>query len=356
MPDVFSSYLLRHSVSNDDRLFFVQNLALMLRAGISLPRAMEILAEESRKKGWKKIQLDVRENLVRGNSLEKCLEKYPEIFGDSLISMVRIGELKGDLPAILDAYYLLLKKEEHLRKKLKGALTYPTVVLVAIVLLGVGAVYFVFPRIAELFLEVNAELPLPTRLVIWFTRFMEAYGVFVFLGLASAAFLFFTAIRTPRGKFFFDLFLLRAPIAGGIVKQQHLARLMRNLGVLLHSGVPIGEAITTTSGVMSNVFYRQSLLDARDEIIRGNFLFTSFMAYKDLYPGLVVQIIRVGEEAGMLDDVLSQVADFYEEKAGETLENLTAVLEPVLILFLGAGVAFAALSILLPIYRLAEVI
>lgn len=356
MANVISDYLLRHSVSNEDRLFFVQNMALMLRAGISLPRAMEILAEESRKKSWKKVQLDVRENLVRGNSLEKCFEKYHEIFGESLISMVRIGELKGDMPAILDAYYLLLKKEEQLRKKLKGALMYPMVVLTAILLLGVGAVYFVFPRIAELFLEVNAELPLPTRMVIWLSKFMEGYGVFVFIGLAAVAFLFFTAIRTQRGKFFLDLFLLRAPIAGGIIKQQHLARLMRNLGVLLHSGVPISEALTTTSGVMSNVFYRQSLVDARDEIVRGNFLYTSFMTYKDLYPGLVVQIIRVGEEAGMLDDVLAQVADFYEEKAGETLESLTAVLEPILILFLGGGVAFAALSILLPIYRLAEVI
>ncbi|MCH8049223.1 type II secretion system F family protein [Patescibacteria group bacterium] len=345
---------LRRTINREDKLFFSLNLALMLRAGISLPKAVETLAAQTKKKYWRAVLLDVRKRLMEGNSFEKSLTAYKSIFGVTFISMARVGELKGDLASILDTYVELAQKEAMIIQKVKMALAYPTVVLLAMVVLGIGAVTFIFPRIAEIFEEVDTQLPLITRIVIGISNILVRYGVvililFILLILATSF-----AMRTRSGKFFTHMLILRVPILSRIIKQQNLARLSRSLGVLLASGIRISEALLATSEVVSNVHYKTSLLHARQEIINGNFVHTAFVTYPHLYPNLIIQIITVGEEAGVLDKVLQEIADFYERRVMTTLATLSTIVEPILILLMGAGVALMALSILLPIYSLTE--
>lgn len=345
----------RHSIKSDEKLYFVQHLALMIRAGVSLPRAIEILSQQSKNQYWKEVLEDIQNNLIGGNSFEKSLQKHKEVFGSALISMVRIGEMKGDLVMVLEKFFELAKKEETLRKKLKSAMAYPTVVVSAMVLLGIGVVFYIFPKIAEIFEEADMRLPLPTRILIWVSDIVVKYGILILIFLAALFVLFLFWKRTKRGKILWTAFLLKLPIVSGIMKEQNLARLSRNLGILLKAGVPISEAFLATANGLENVFYKQSLLEARDEVNKGNFVHTALQKYPDIYPDLIIQIIIVGEEAGVLDEVLSEISSFYEARVMNIFDSLSSIVEPILILILGLGVAFLAVSILLPIYSIAQI-
>jgi type IV pilus assembly protein PilC len=327
----------------------------MIRSGVSLPRAMEILSEQSKNQYWIKILNDIKENLVQGNSFEKSLLKHKEVFGSAFISMVRIGEMKGDLVMVLEKFFELAKKEEALRKKLKSAMAYPTVVVSAMVLLGIAVVFYIFPKIAEIFKEADLKLPLPTRVLIWLSDIVVKYGALILVFAIALFILFLFWKNTKRGKALWTAFLLKMPIISGIIKEQNLARLSRNLGILLKAGVPISEAFLATANGLENVFYKQSLLEARDEVNKGNFVHTALQKYADIYPNLIIQIIIVGEEAGVLDEVLSEISSFYETRVMNVFDSLSSIIEPILILILGLGVAFMAVSILMPIYSIAQI-
>jgi type II secretory pathway component PulF len=348
------SFFKRHSIKSDEKLYFIQHLALMIRAGVSLPRAIEILTEQSKNKYWRDILGDIRENLVQGNSFEKSLSRHKEVFGAALISMVRIGEMKGDLVMVLEKFFELARKEEELKRKLKSAMAYPIVVASAMVLLGIAVVFYIFPKIAEIFKEADLKLPLPTRILIGISDIVVGYGALILVLTVALVIAFIFWKKTKRGKSLWTALLLRLPIVSGIMKEKNLAHLTRNLGILLKAGVPISEAFLATANGLENVFYKQSLLEARDEVNKGNFVHTAFLKYADIYPNLIIQIIIVGEEAGVLDEVLFEISSFYETRVTNTFDSMSAIIEPVLILILGLGVAFMALSILMPIYSIAQ--
>lgn len=344
----------KHSVSREDRLFFALHLALMLRAGISLPKAVTSLAKQTKKKYWGQVLQDVQKKLIEGNSFEVSLNAHKEIFGVAFVSMIKVGELKGDLASVLDTYVELEQKQAVIIQKVRSAMAYPTIVMIAIILLAIGAVMFIFPRIAEIFEEVDTQLPLVTRMVIWISDTLVQYGVFIFSGLIILFIFLGFVFRSPSGKQFLHMLAVRMPILGKIIREQNLASLSRNLGVLLTSGIQISEALLATSQVVTNIHYKRSLTEARTEIMNGNFVHSAFVKYPNLYPDLIIQIISVGEEAGVLDEVLAEMANFYEKRVLATLGTLSTVIEPVLILVLGVGVAFMALAVLLPIYSLTE--
>jgi len=348
------SYIRRRSVGSEEKMFFVQHLALMIRAGISLPKAIEMLAMQTKNRYWMSILDDVRRRLSEGNSLEKCLTKHQKVFGASFISMVGVGELKGDLSSVLDKYFELIQMEEFLKRKIKSALAYPIIVLISMFLLGLVVVLYIFPRIATVFEEANVVLPLPTRIIIGLSNIFIHYGILILISAVLLFALFISWVRTKKGKRIFHSFLLKLPIVSSLIKETNLARLARNLSALLKAGVPISDALSAVSNVLNNVIYRQSVLDAREEIKKGKFLHTAFVKYTDVYPNLIIQIIMVGEEAGALDEVLLELASFYEKKVTAVFESLTSIIEPILIFILGLGVAFMALSILLPIYSISE--
>ncbi len=355
MLDRISTFFKGHSIKSEEKLYFIQHLSLMIRAGVSLPRAIEILSEQSKNKYWKEVLGDIRNDLIKGNSLEKSLSKHKDVFGAALISMVRIGEMKGDLVMVLEKFFELSRKEEALKRKLKSAMAYPIVVASAMVLLGIVVVFYIFPRIAEIFEEADLKLPLPTRILIGISDVVVNYGILVLASLVALVVFFLVWKKTRRGKFLWMAFLLKLPVISGIIKEQNLARLSRNLGILLKAGVPISEAFLATANGLDNVLYKQSLLEARDEVNKGNFVHTALGKYKNIYPNLIIQIIIVGEEAGVLDEVLSEISSFYETRVTNTFDSMSAIIEPILILVLGLGVAFMAVSILLPIYSLAQI-
>lgn len=347
--------LLGRSVSGEEKMFFVQHLALMFRAGVSLPKAMEILSLQTDNKYWRNILNDVKRRLVEGNSLEKSLSKHQDVFGMAFISMIGVGELKGDLASVLDKFFQLMQTEEDLKRKVKAAVSYPIVILVSMLFLGLAALFYIFPRISAIFEEVNVKLPLPTRMIIGLSNIGVNYGALILFLAVILVILFIFVIKTEKGKYWFHSFLLKLPIVSPIIKKRNLARLSRNLGTLLRAGVPISASLQATSNVLNNLFYRKSVIDAGEEIKKGKFIYNAFSRYPDIYPNLFIQILIVGEEAGVLDETLSELASFYEKKVADTFASLATLIEPILILVFGVGVAFMALSILLPIYSLAQI-
>ncbi len=340
----------------EDRLFFIQNLVLMLRAGITLPKALGILAKQTKNIYWRDVILDVRESSMKGNTLEKSLSKFPNVFPHSFISMVRMGELKGDLSSVLDKYFEFLQSEQKVRDKVKSAMIYPIVILVAIVAVAIFAVVFIFPKITELFNEVEGTLPLTTRIVMGISNILVKHGILIaFLLVGLIVFLIFF-VRTKRGKFIYHFILLRLPIIGPIVIKKNLFHVLRNFGVLLEAGIPLAQSLSETSEIISNVFYKQSLKDISVDISKGNQINEGFKKYPLLYPEVALQIITVGEESGKLTDMLRHISTFYEQKLLSTLDNLSSIIEPVLILLMGAGVAFMAVSILMPIYSFSTMV
>lgn len=349
-------FIRRKSIKGEDKLFFVQHLALMLRAGITLPKAIGIMANQSKKKYFKHVQNDLKSQLEKGGSFEQALSKYKYIFPAAFISMVKIGELKGDLATVLQGYFHMLRKQMQIKSKVRAALIYPAVVVVALGAVGIMAVVVIFPRMVDLVTEVEGELPLVTKIAIGMSNILINYGIYIGIFLAVLAFVYTLVLKTEPGKRTFHYIFLKTPILAPILKLYNLAMFARNFGSLLKSGIAITDCLEATSDTMNNYYYKQSLLDARELVSKGGFIHIALERYRLIYPDVVVQLMVVGEQAGTLDEMLLELADFYEGKVTNTLEALTSIIEPIIILILGSAVAFLALSILMPMYSLTSML
>lgn len=356
MFHVIIQFFHRGSIRNKDRIFFVHHLSLVLKAGISLPKALLILSKQVQNKYFRRVLVNVEKQIQKGNTFEEALTKYRQIFSHSLISMVRIGELKGDLYAVLDGYYQLLRKQDRIRSKVKSAMIYPVVVIVALIAVSVFAVVFIFPRLIELVNEFQGELPLITKMAIGISNFITQYGLIMIIILAIIVVIGFIFSKTKSGKWFFHYIMLNMPILGVIFKRYNLAIMSRNFGTLLNSGISMTDALHTTSTTLNNVHYQSSILEAEKVVEHGDFVHVALENHPKIYPELVLQIIVVGEQSGTMDKMMIEIADFYEEQLLLTLDNLASIIEPIIILLLGVGVAFLALSILLPLYSLSVLI
>jgi type IV pilus assembly protein PilC len=350
--DAILRFFLSRSIKNKDRIFFVHHLALVLRAGIALPQALLILANQMKNKRFKKVLKSVEKGVQKGNSFEQALAKYKWVFSKSFISMVRIGEMKGEIQTVLDGYYELLKKQDKIRSKVKSAMVYPVVVILALVLVSVFAITFIFPRLIELVAEFDGELPIVTRIAIWLSDFVKAFG-FEMLILSVVAFLaYLVFIETPPGKWVFHYIYIRIPIFGPIVRNYNLAIIARNLGSLLQAGIPLTDALETTASTINNVYFSSSLMKARKSVGMGEPMITVLENYPYLYPDIVTQIIFVGEQSGAVGEMMVEIAEFYEEQLLVTLDSLASIIEPIIIVLLGGAVVFLALSVLMPLYAL----
>ena len=354
--DRINQFFAKHSIRNRDRAFFVHHLSLILKAGISLPKALIILSKQVKNSYFKRVLINVEKKIQKGNTFEEALLKYKGLFSKSMISMVRIGEMKGDLYAVLNGYYQLLNRQDKIRSKVKSAMVYPIVVVVALIAVSVFAVFFIFPRLIELVNEFQGELPLPTRISIAVSGFATEYGLLMiifFVILLFAAYIF--SLSKP-GRWVFHALILRVPVVGNIVKHYNIAIMSRNFGTLLNSGIPVTDALYTTSTTLNNVYFKSSVLEAMEMVQKGDNIHQALQNHPSIYPDLVLQIIIVGEQSGSIDEMMLEIADFYEEQLLITLDTLASIIEPIVILILGVGVAFLALSILLPLYSLSVLI
>ncbi len=336
------------------KIFFTQNLGVMLRGGFSISRAMGVLALQTNHRYFQKVILTLQSDLEAGTNFSQALRKHSHVFSELFINMIAAGEVSGKLDEVLKSLTVQMKKDHQLISKVKGALTYPIIVVVAMIGAGVAMVTFVIPRLLAVFESNNARLPLPTRILIWISDAFQNYGLWIGLGTVGLIVGVILVSRTPRGRWAFDAVWLRLPVAGPIIRKVNLARFTRSLSSMLATDIPIIQSFQIISRTLSSVHYRRSMEESAQALRSGTSISKVLSRFPRLYPPLVEQMVSVGEESGTLDEVSGELAIFFEEEVDQTMSNLSTIIEPVLLLVLGAGVAGMAIAILLPIYNLSE--
>ena len=342
------------TVSLKDKIFFIQNLRVMVKGGLSLGRALDSIASQVSNSYFKKVLTGVSLNVQSGTGFAKSLEAYPKVFDDLFINMVKSGELSGNLEDVLDKLHIQLKRDHDLLSKVKGAMIYPAVVLVAMFGIGAAMMVLVVPKLITVFEEFDAALPVATRVLISVSRFITNNGILVLVGLVVFLVVFIKYYRSKAGIKVFHKIFLKLPVLSGIVKKINLARFCRTTSSLLKTDIAIVKSLEITSMVVGNYYYKRALEDAAKKITKGLQINKVLSAYPKLFSPTVLQMLKVGEESGSVDVTLDEVAQFYEEEVNQIMETLPSIIEPVLILFLGVGVGAMAVAIIMPMYSLGQ--
>ncbi len=343
-------------VPSVQKIFFTQNLGVMLRGGFSISRAMGTLALQTTHKYFRKVIQQLQSDLESGSTFSQALKRHPHVFSELFINMIGAGEISGKLDDVLKALTIQMKKDHQLVSKVKGAMTYPVVVVVAMIGAGVAMMTLVIPKLLVVFEEAQTELPLPTRILIAMSDVIQHQGLLIAAGVVVLIVITVAFARTKKGTWFFDTIFLYSPIIGPIIKKINLARFTRNLSSMLATDIPIIQTFQVIGKTMSSAHYRRSIEEAGQALRGGVSIAKVLNRYPKLYPPLVQQMVNVGEESGTLDEVSGELAKFYEEEVDQTMSNLSTIIEPVLLLVLGAAVAGMAVSILLPMYSLSDTI
>jgi type IV pilus assembly protein PilC len=350
-----SSFLKKfRRVPQSQKIFFVQHLRVMIRSGISLTSALDTLASQSDNKTFKAVLTGVYYDIQKGKSLSDSLAKYPRIFDELFINMIKAGEATGKLEEVLERLYIQMKKNYDLRSKIKGAFIYPVIVIVAMVFIGIGMMVFVIPRITPVFAEVGATMPLATRILINLSNFIINNGIILTIILIIIIILIIRFLKTKKGKYYFDLILLKLPIISPIIKKINLAIFARTMSSLLKTDIPIVQNFKITANVLDNELYRDALLQASERVKKGLAIKEIIKKFPELFPPVVTQMVAVGEETGSLDVVLDELANFYEDEVFQIMNNLPSIIEPVIIIILGLGVTWIAIAVIMPMYSLSQ--
>ncbi len=341
-------------ISVAQKLFFVQQLGIMVRTGISLAAALKTLSEQTTSRMFKSVLNDIQQTVEKGGLLSAGLEQHKKLFGELFINMIRAGEASGKLEEVLNQLYLQMKKDHETVSKVRGAMIYPSIVVSMMIIIGILMMVFVIPNITQVFEEINATLPLATRILISMSDAMLAYGLYIAIGAALLFGGFILFIRTKQGKHLFHGSLLVMPVMGKIIKKINLARFCRTISSLLKTDIPIVQSFDITSEVLGNVRYKEVLLEAREKIKKGITISETLSNHKNLFPPVVLQMIAIGEETGSLDTILEESAIFYEDDVSQTMENLPALIEPILLVILGVGVGAMAVAVITPLYSITQ--
>lgn len=340
------------TVSNVDKLFFLQNILTMIKAGFSLDESLLTLTQQTKKKEFQNIILDLHQQVENGVPFHTSLQKYPYVFSELFVSMVAAGEVSGKLEESLTQLLLQMKKSYALSKKIRNALMYPCIIVVAMIILGTGMMIFVLPNLIKMYSESGFILPLPTRIVIAISQFLIDHGWQVGVIVFVLIMVFIIFIRNKTGKVYWHKFILKMPIISGIIKKINLAKLARTLNSLIATDLPIVEDFKIIAATLGNRVYRQHLSIYTDNLKKGQSIASIFKTRPDLFPPVMTQMINVGEQSGTLDNITKELAEFYEDEVSDTMANLTVIIEPIVMLLVGSGVAFIAVSVIYPIYAL----
>lgn len=341
-------------VSSTEKIFFTQNLGLMVKSGIALNETLTSLINQTKNKRFQYVLHDLRTGVEKGQYFSDMLEKHPHVFSKIFVSMVRAGEKSGKLEESLKTLACQMKKDHTIVTKVKGAMIYPIIVIVAMAIIGVVMMIMVVPNVTSVFAEGGAVLPLPTRVLIGISDVLIKDGIFIGAGVLFLAVLLFKIAKTQKGKRFFHKIVLIIPILAPIVKKINLARFSRTLSSLLKTDMPIVETLHIVSDTLNNVHYKQVLINTAENITKGTAIAAILEKSEALFPPVVTQMIYGGEQSGNLSEVLDGLADFYEEEVDVIMTNLPTIIEPVLILILGVGVGFFAIAIMLPIFSISS--
>lgn len=352
----FDFLALINRVKITDKIQFAKNLGVMIEAGLPMTRAISVMSRQTKSPAFKKVLDDLNANISRGDSLSVAMEKHENVFSKLFLSIVKAGEESGSLTNSLKSVGNQLEKAHLLNKKIRGAMIYPSIIILVMVAIGFLMMIYVVPTLSGVFRELNVELPLMTRVVIGLSDFLKNNILISLLLILILVAGFWFWKRTAGGKRVLDYAILRIPIIGNIVKETNSARTARTMSTLISSGVDILLAIKIAEDVVQNVFYKEVLKKAEVAIEKGNPISTVFLNEEKLYPAFVGEMSGIGEETGRLGEMFENIALYYENEVDQKTKDLSTIIEPFLMVFIGIAVGFFAVSMLSPIYSLVDAI
>jgi type IV pilus assembly protein PilC len=338
-----------------DLVIFTRQLATMIDAGLAMVQSLQALAEQTTNKVMRDTVHDVCARVESGDSFSEALQKHPKAFSRLYVCMVAAGEQGGLLAEILARLATYLENSARLRKKVKSAMMYPTVVTVVAILITIFLLVKVVPVFGEIFSSFNATLPAPTLYLVKISNFVKSYLILVLLAGGGACYGWFYFIKTPAGRLFWDSRRIRLPVFGVIAHKICLARFTRTLASLVRSGVPILEVLQIVSQTVGNVVMEKAVQTAASDIERGESI-SAALAKHPIFPSMIIRMVTAGEQTGKIDNMLERISDFLDEEIETTLSGLTALIEPILIVFLGVVVGGMVICMFLPIFKLPEIV
>jgi len=341
-------------VKEEEKIVFARNLGTMIKAGLPLSRALQALERQTKNPKFKKVLQNLNSDITKGIALHEAMGKFPGVFSALFVSMVKAGEESGRVVESLEVVARQMDRAQNLKKKIRSALIYPTIVVIAMIGIGILMLIYVVPTLTQTFGELGVDLPRSTQVVIAVSNFMTTHTVLFFGLLVGVGLVGMWGFRTQRGQRMFEFVLIHMPIISKLVKEVNSARTTRTLSSLLSSGVEIVRALSITREVVQNSYYKEVISHAEEVIQKGGALAEVFAQNEHLYPVMVGEMIAVGGETGKLTSMLEQIADFYENEVEQQTKDLSTVIEPFLMLFIGAVVGFFAVSMISPIYSISS--
>jgi type IV pilus assembly protein PilC len=339
-----------------DLVIFSRQMSTMISAGVPLTRALATMQTQSTNKYFQTVIAGISHDVEGGMSLGEAFGKYPTVFSEIYINMIKAGEAGGILDDIMKRLATQVEQDSSMRKKIKGAMTYPIVILSVTVIAFFGITMFVLPKIGKIILDLggpDAKLPFYTVAMLKTSAFMQKKGVFIFIILGILVFFGLKYIKTPKGKFRFHYILLKIPVLKDIIIKIAVARFARTFASLMTAGVTVLDALEVTGGAVGNKVIQKELIEAAKEVKNGKQLSEPLSKSKN-FPAIVPQMLAIGEETGQTDTILIKVADFYEEEVATVIDSLASIIEPIMIIVLGAGVGLIAASVMGPIASLSK--
>ena len=352
--DLFENIaMFQPKVKDEDIIIFAKQFSTMIDAGLPIVQCLEILHNQQENVTFKKMLKDIKESVESGATFAETLKKYPKVFGDLFVNMIAAGEAGGILDVILRRLSTYMEKAAKLKAQVKGAMTYPAItVAVAIIVVAVIMV-FVIPVFQEMFEGLGGQLPVPTLIVVGISEFVRDNILYLIIGAVLIVFAIKKLYATEKGRLMLDSLLLRLPIFGPLVRKVAVARFTRTMGTMLASGVAILDALDIVAKTAGNKIVERAIYDIRYGIAEGRTM-ADPMLESGVFPSMVCQMIFVGESTGALDAMLGKIADFYDDEVDQAVENLTAAIEPMMMVFLGVVIGGLVVSMYLPIFKMAS--
>lgn len=331
-----------------EKVVFVRQLATMVGAGLPLAQSLHLLGEQAKNKRMAQTAQALTADVESGITLGAAMEKHPKIFSRVVISMVKAGESGGVLDQVLERVASQLERDHSVVGKIRGALIYPAVIVVALIIMFVLMMTMVVPKMTGIFEEMGTSLPLPTRILLVISDLFTKYAIFTGIASVILTVVWIRFIRTERGKHFWHGLLLRLPVVGAMSSKLNLARFTETLGALLAAGLPVVECLKIVADVSSNILFRDDLLAAARQVETGVPI-SKALEDSPRFPMMVKQMLAVGEETGEVEKIMTKLSGFYEEDLENMTKNMTSIIEPVLLLVIGVAVGFMVIAIILPI-------
>jgi type IV pilus assembly protein PilC len=342
-------------VSDKEMAIFTRQFSTMIDAGLPLVQCLNILAEQSDSKTLRSVTGQVARNVEAGSTLADALRRHPRTFDDLFTNLVEVGEAGGILDVVLQRLSAYIEKAAALKRKVKAAMVYPSAIIGVAIMVVIFMLTFVIPTFAQMFKDLGADLPLPTKVVLWLSTFVRTYILLIIAGMIGCVLALRSYYRTEGGRATIDALMLKLPIFGTLIRKVAVARFTRTLGTLVQSGVPILDGLRITARTAGNKVVEKAVLQCRAAVTEGKTL-AEPLRVSGVFPPMVTQMISVGEQTGALDAMLSKIADFYDDEVDTAVSTLTSLLEPIMIVFLGVVVGGLVVAMYLPIFKLVTLV